>query len=182
MDKRLQLMIIGAASALLLQSAAFACGDKLVALGGGVPFERIHVARHPGKVILYLDVDSGLRAANADMRLDTALTRAGHRVLTVATPADLDRAMAQSGADLVVMDWAVEAKIKARLADNVRTLPILYGAAPQDVTRARAQDHCVVDASRRDGARLLLTIEQILEDQTKGFPVDCARAGGRGGT
>ena len=35
-----------------------ACGDKLVGLGGGVPFARIHPERYVGQILLFARLDS----------------------------------------------------------------------------------------------------------------------------
>ena len=42
-----------------LTTAAWACGDKLVALGGGVGFDRVMVSRNPGHIILMLEPSTG---------------------------------------------------------------------------------------------------------------------------
>jgi len=180
MTKKLPLTFTGAALGLLSLSAALACGDKLVALGGGVPFERMHVAQHPGRVILYLNPGSRLQTANADMRLARTLTLAGHKVSTVATPAELDRARQETGADLVLMGWADALQLNARLTDALPTLPVIYGANPDELAAAQSQKRCVVETSKRAGYQLVRTIEHIMEDHQKGLPVDCAKIGGQG--
>jgi len=180
MTRKLRVIITGAAFGLLSLSAALACGDKLVALGGGVPFERIHVARHTGQVILYLNPETRLRAANAEIRLDTALTRAGHTVRTVVTRADLDRALQEAHADLVLMDWADAMQLNARLTDKIPTLPVIYGGRPEEVAQAQSQNACVMEANNKNGSQLMRAIEHILEDHEKGLPVDCTKIGGRG--
>ena len=45
-----------------------ACGDKLLAIGGGVSFERVFSSRHPGNLILFVSPLSPLRAANDELR------------------------------------------------------------------------------------------------------------------
>ena len=180
MSKKLRLALSGGAFGLLALTAALACGDKLVALGGGVPFERIHVAQHPGNVILFLNPETRLRTANADIRLDTALKRAGHNVRTVATRADLDRALQEPQTNLVLMDWADALQLNAWLTDKIPTLPVLYGAGPDEVAQAVSQNRCVVETDKRKGTQLVRAVEHILADQEKGLAVDCAKIGGRG--
>ena len=53
----------------LLATAALACGDKLVAMGGGVGFERVMVSRNPGHIILMLEPSTGLATANEKFNL-----------------------------------------------------------------------------------------------------------------
>jgi hypothetical protein len=180
MTRKSRLAITGSALGLLALSAALACGDKLVALGGGVPFERIHVARHAGQVILYLNPETRLRAANSEIRLDVALTRAGHKVRTVSSRVDLERALQETHADLVLMDWADAMQLNARLTDKIPTLPVIYGGGPEEFAQAQSQNACVMETNKSKGGQLMRAIEHILEDHEKGLPVDCAKIGGRG--
>lgn len=180
MAKKLRLPVTVAALGCLSLSAAFACGEKLVALGGGLPFGRMHVAEHPGKVILYLNPGSRLQTANEDMRLARALTLAGHKVSTVATRAELDRARQETGADLVLMGWADALQLNARLTDALPTLPVIYGANVDELAAAQSQQRCVVETSKRGSYQLVRTIERIVEDHQKGLPADCAKIGGQG--
>ena len=55
--------VAAVAFAASLAGSAWACGDKLVALGGGVGFQRVVVSRNPGHIILMLEPASGLDAA-----------------------------------------------------------------------------------------------------------------------
>jgi hypothetical protein len=170
----------GVAVGFLLAPAALACGDKLVALGGGVPFNRIH-ERQSGNVILYLNPRTRFNAANADIRLDAALTRAGHKVRTVATRADLEHALRDAEADLVLMDWADAVELDARLSDKVPTLAVLYGAQEASA-QTETVDRCVFEADHRRSSRVVRAVDRIIDDHTNGRPVDCARIGGRGVT
>lgn len=180
MKRSLRLVSVGAISSVLIVSAAFACGDKLVALGGGVPFDRVHAPAHPGTVILYLNPATRLQVANSDLRLESALTRAGHTVRTVGTRADLDRAIQDSGADVVLMDWADATQMDARITDKVPTLPVRYESGTGDTSLAR--DRCVIDADKRRAIVLLRAVNSIVEDHEKGRQVDCEKIGGRGAT
>ena len=56
-------LVAATVCAISLASPASACGDKLVALGGGVGFERLMVSRNPGHIVLLLE-PGGLAAAN----------------------------------------------------------------------------------------------------------------------
>jgi hypothetical protein len=179
MDIRIKCIVGGAAAGLLLVSTAIACGDKLVALGGGVPFDRIH-ERRAGNVILYLNPQTRLNTANADIRLDAALTRAGHSVRTVATRRDLELALGEAEADVVLMDWADAAQLKAGISDRVPTLPVLYGGTPGELAHAEAGEQCVLEADRRRASQLLKAVDRIIEDHAKGRQLDCGRIGGRG--
>jgi hypothetical protein len=169
---------IGATSGLLLVSAALACGDKLVALGGGVPFDRIGKQLYPGSVILYLNPETSLNSAVADLRLDSALMRAGHSVRTVTSRSDLESALRAAKTDVVLMDLADAVELNARLTDEVPTLPVLYGARAGEP--AGAPDRCVLDADKKRAMKLFKAVNRIIEGREKGQPVDCVQIGGRG--
>ena len=179
MNKQVRRIVIVAAAGVLFVSAALACGDKLVALGGGVPFDRIHSA-HPGNVLLYLNPCSSLNTANNDLRLDRALTRAGHTVRTVATRNDLDRVMRDATADVVLMDWADAMQLNARLTDKLPTLPVRYGAGT--TAPAESHDGCFIEADKRRAVTLVRAVNSIMEGREKGLPVSCSKIGGRGAT
>jgi CheY-like chemotaxis protein len=170
---------VGATTSLLLVSAALACGDKLVALGGGVPFDRIGKQRYPGSVILFANPERRLNSAITDIRLDSALTRAGHTVRTVVSRADLERALNDAKIDIVLMDLADAVELNARLTDKVPTLPVLYGARADELPAA-ATDRCVLDTDKRRAMKLIKAVNQIIEGHEKGQPVLCAQIGGRG--
>jgi hypothetical protein len=151
--------------------AALACGDKLVALGGGMSFERVFSSRHPGKLILFLRPDSALRAANADLRIDAALERAGHNVRTVATRAELEQALRDASADLVVADWVDARELNTEVGGQVAILPVSAGSE----RRAAASSGCLVDASKRKGRQVVHAVEQVLTKHNKGLPSPCSQ-------
>jgi len=164
---------------MLSVSAALACGDKLVALGGGVPFDRIHAAR-PGSVILFLNPATKLERVNNDFALDRTLTRAGHTVRTVNTREDLKRALSEAETDVVLMDWADAIDLNARLTDKIPTLSVSYPSGSGDAARIDPQGGCVIDADKRRASKLVRAINEAIADRENGTALDCARLGGRG--
>jgi hypothetical protein len=179
MNKQVLRVAIVAAAGILFISAALACGDKLVTLGGGVPFDRIGKQRYPGSVILFANPERRLTSAITDIQLDSALTRAGHSVRTVSSRSDLESALRSAGTDVVLMDWADAVELNARLTDKVPTLPVSYGARAGE-SAAGAPDRCVLDADKGRAMRLIKAVNRIIEDREKGQPVTCAQIGGRG--
>jgi len=147
-----------------------ACGDKLVALGGGMSFQRVFSSRHPGKLILYMPADSALRAANKEMQIDASLTRAGHSVRSVSTRGELDDALRDAAADLVVTDWVDARAVNADLGGRVAVLPVLTGGEAAGSTRAG----CMVDAVKYRGRLVVRAVEQVLTTHSKGLPAACA--------
>jgi hypothetical protein len=177
MIKAFAVAAVAAATTVLSVSASQACGDKLVPLGGGIRFEQIHVSRHPGKIILFLNPASKLSAANDEFRLGAALEKAGHAVRSVGNRHELEVALQTSNADLVLMDWSDVLQLQAEFPSQAglpAILPILYRPTAEELLDARQQSSCVAPAAKRRGrATVVQSVEQILERRGKGLPVDC---------
>jgi hypothetical protein len=174
MSSPLRAVLLGIAVGVCAVPATYACGDKLVALGGGMSFERVFSSRHPGKLILFMRPDSALRAANSGLRLDTALERAGHSVRTVATRAELTQAMQDAATDLVVTDWVDARALNSEVGGRVAILPVRAGAEQLPTAGAG----CLVDASRHKGRQVVHAVEQVLTRHGKGLPSSCSQAAG----
>ena len=172
MTSALRSALIGLVLSGFSAQATEACGDKLVALGGGMSFERVFSSRHPGKLILFMRPDSALRAANSDLRIDAALTRAGHSVRTVATRAELDQALQEAAADLVVTDWVDAREINTEVGGHVAILPVRAGEDSAESVGANAG--CLVDAGKRQGRQVVHAVEQLLLKHGKGLPQGCS--------
>src|SRR5262245_7253096 len=98
--------------AFLCVADAYACGDKLVVLGGGVDFEHLKRSKHPGSIIVKASPNSALSASNAQTELVGSLETAGHKVRVVTSENELTDALKSSGADLILVD-AGEASVVA---------------------------------------------------------------------
>jgi hypothetical protein len=169
--------VVAAATSLAAASVALACGDKLVPLGGGIRFEQIHLSRHPGRIILFLNPASQLPTANHEFHLDTALQRAGHAVSTVTSREELEQAVQAGNPDLVVMDWSDVVQIHPGLQGEPGSppiLPVLYRPTAEQLLEAREHTSCVAPAAKRNGRQTVVqSVEQVLERRGKGLPVEC---------
>jgi len=180
--QRPRTFMAGAALGLLLPLVALACGDKLVVLGGGVPFERVKQSQHPGKLVLYAEPNSRLRVANDQLRLSTTLSRLGHTVVVVQSREELDRALKEGNADLVLMDWTDAVQMQSELASAPSTpsvLSVLYEPSATEVASAEEQLQCVAETSKRKDLNVMRTVEQMMETREKGLPADCPRVSDR---
>jgi len=167
---------VAAAVALLGAGAALACGDKLVVLGGGIPFEHVHTARHAGNVILFLNPSSRLPAANAEFGIDKSLARAGHTVRAVQTSSELRAALQTARADLVLMDWADARQLRSELA-GAPILPVTFSGSREDGAVAQLRAECAIEASKGHGRRFMRTIETLLENEGQALPASCSAFG-----
>lgn len=167
-------MVLGAAAVFATPSGA--CGDKLVALGGGVRFERVVVSRHPGRILMVLSPGSGLATANARYSLTSSLTLAGHTVVAIEDPTELGSTLTGEPVDLVLVD-ATEfrgiALHSASAGQAPTILPVVYqeGSSPQPETRPVPE--CSADAGKAKGRSLLRTIEKTLDLRSRGLPDAC---------
>src|SRR5579859_2530770 len=103
MQRVLSLLLLAAAAA---APETFACGDKFVAFGLGIRFERIYAAAHPGAILVYLQPGSTLaQPANRD-RLVGILRLVGHRPEIVSEPEELRAAVATGEFDIILTEPA----------------------------------------------------------------------------
>ena|SRR5688572_14974154 len=154
-------------------TASFACGDKLAMIGGGVSFERIAQAANPGSVVLLMAPDSPLYQADQQLRLADSLRRSGHTVRRVASEAELETALSQKAADVVIVYWTDAAQVNGRLASSAgapTVVPVVYREAPAQVTNVSQQSTCVADVEKRRGRQLTETVDRVLEQRKAGHP------------
>jgi hypothetical protein len=177
MIRQFAVAAVAAATSVVAAPLAQACGDKLVPLGGGIRFEQIHLSRHPGKIILFLNPTSQLPSANHEFHLDTALERAGHAVHTVASREELEQVLQTGNPDLVVVDWSDVVQLQSELAGEAGSppiLPVLYKPTAEQLLEAREHASCVAPAAKRNGRQTVVqSVEQLLERRGKGLPIEC---------
>jgi hypothetical protein len=154
-----------------MAGAAFACGDKLAMIGGGVSFERIAQTANPGSVVLLMAPDSPLYQADQQLRLADSLRRSGHTVRRVGSEAELESALSQKPADVVIVYWTDAAQVNERLASATRAptvVPVVYREAAAEVTNATRQSSCVADVEKRRGRQLAETVDRVLGQRKAG--------------
>jgi hypothetical protein len=178
--KTLQFLGLIAMSA--VATAAWACGDKLAMIGGGVSFERVSQTAHPGRVVLLIAPDSPFSQAETELKLTDSLRRTGHSVRRVASEAELETALHQEGADVVVVYWTDAGSVNDRLAASTSgaptVVPVVYHASASQLSDATAQSKCVAQVEKRRGRQLNETIDRAVEKRKSGQPLDCATARG----
>jgi len=172
---------LAAATACLFSLAepAWACGDKLVALGGGVGFERIMVSRNPGHIVLLLEPGSGLAAANDKFNLAASLSLAGHEVV-IAKSTDELRGKQNSAPDLIMVDASRASAVESSQAAGASApvvMPIEYFADGSTVPASYKSPSCVTTADGRKGSTVLKAVERTLKLRSRGQSVPCPSNG-----
>jgi hypothetical protein len=174
MYKQSMLVLCAAASTLLGASIAQACGDKLSVIGGGVSFDR--VSQHRGNVVMLVEPNSSLRAANDDLKLRQALEYAGNKVSTVETSAELTRVLDLGKTDVVLVSWGEAGRLQEQMVNRSRSptvLPVAYKTDPAELTAAGKQGACFARAEHRQDKQLVRTVGRVLEQREKNLPVVC---------
>ena len=172
-------LVAATVCAISLASPASACGDKLVALGGGVGFERLMVSRNPGHIVLLLEPGTGLTAANDKFNLAASLSLAGHEVF-IAKSADELRARNEAKApDLILVDASRAKQIEIQPGSGGAApviLPVAYMADGSAVAAAYQPASCVTVVDERKGAQVLKAVEHAMKLRTRGLPMPCEKS------
>jgi ABC-type amino acid transport substrate-binding protein len=99
--------------AALSGTAALACGDKLLAIGRGLRFQRADAA-HEANLVVY-SAGTQNSAALTSAKLQTTLRRAVHRLQLVQGGSELDQALKTGRVDVMLIDFTDIAEIRQRL-------------------------------------------------------------------
>jgi hypothetical protein len=161
-----------------LAGTAWACGDKLVALGGGVGFERVMVSRNPGHIVLLLEPASGLAAANEKFNFAASLSLAGHEVFIVRNADDLRSQREHKAPDLILVDAARAQQLQFQATAGgagPMIMPVVYPTEGGEAEVAEQQVGCVTVAGGRKGAQLLKAVEKALKLRSRGLPMTCEK-------
>ena len=165
-----------AGCAALAAGVALACGDKLVALGGGVGFERVIVSRNPAHIILMLEPSTGLSAANDKFNLAGSLSLAGHEVFIAKSAAELQTQRLAVDPDLILVDAlradALQPQPVAEKKDPV-ILPVAYASVAGDLPVKELEASCVAVIEGNKGTALLKAVERVLRLRSRGLAAPC---------
>lgn len=161
---------------LAITTAALACGDKLAAIGGGVRFERVYAARHPGRVGVFMPPQSPLREASRKQHMTEGLQRAGHQVVIIEDARELAEQLQPGRVDLLLVDLTDAREVSASLALAPRALLLQAdGKAGRAAAASRGLPaKCLAKLSPRTNAKLLRKVDDALGGMRRGTPANCA--------
>ena len=171
--------VVAVAFAASLSGSAWACGDKLVALGGGVGFQRVVVSRNPGHIILMLEPASGLDMANKRFNLVASLSLAGHEVFIAKNDDELRELRATGKPDLILVDAASTTQydvVGAASGAGPAIIPVTYSAEGVQLPVLMQQSGCgSVDVGSK-GSQLLKAVEGAMKLRSRGQPMPCNKS------
>jgi hypothetical protein len=165
--------------AISLASPASACGDKLVALGGGVGFERLMVSRNPGHIVLLLEPGTGLTAANDKFNLAASLSLAGHEVFIAKSVDELSARHDATAPDLVLVDASRAKQVEIKSGSSGAApviLPVAYMMDGGAVAAAYQPASCVTVVDDHKGAQVLKAVEHAMKLRVRGQPMPCEKS------
>jgi ABC-type amino acid transport substrate-binding protein len=148
---------------LLSGATAFACGDKLLAIGRGVRFQRIYAARQANLVIYSAGTqnDGALDTA----RLRTALKRRVRNLELVRGSSQLDQALKSGQVDVVLVYFADLAGIARQLQSAPSRpviLPVLTKSSKAEFAAAQDQYKFALKAAA-DEFEFLAAIDEAMK-------------------
>jgi ABC-type amino acid transport substrate-binding protein len=162
----MRILIAGAglaAIALLSGTAALACGDKLLAIGRGVRFQRAYAERQASLVIYSNGAQNG--ATLSSTGLQTTLKRAGHKLQIVQDGSQLDEALKSGKVDVVLVNFADLGGI-TRLLQSAPSkpviVPILFKPSKTELAAAQKEYKFALKASA-DEFQFLTAIDEAMK-------------------
>ena len=134
-----------------------ACGDKFLVISRGTRYQRARIAGRQAALLVYANPSSALGKALVSVPVEESLKKAGYRGASVANAADLERAIAQGGWDLVIADLTDSAGIRGRLAQSPTApmvLPIAYNPTGAELNQAKKEYQRVIKGQIKSQAFL----------------------------
>jgi hypothetical protein len=171
--------LLAVATLLIVAGAetASACGDKFVVFGRGVRFKTAYAAARPASVLLFLKSESSLSQIEREFKLQSTLKEVGHKPVIVESSDALEKAMRGKAYDIVLAAAGdVAAVEKARTAAGAKSsiIPALYKPTAEATKDAQRDYGCLFKVSKKNHD-LLLVIDEVMRDRSKGAKDRCAK-------
>ena len=148
-------------------TAALACGDKLLAIGRGLRFQRADAA-HEANLVVY-SAGTQNSAALSSTKLTTTLRRAVHSLQLVQGDSQLDEALKSGRVDVMLVDFTDIASITQHLqsaSSRPVILPILVKPSKAALAAAQKEYKFALRASA-DDFEYLMAIDQAMKLRLK---------------
>jgi len=170
-------VLAGLAVTLAAQAPAYACGDKLSMMGGGVGFEMLYPSLHPARVVVFVAPDSPLFATRSALR--KKLERAGHTVTLVDSPDALQKSLRTTEVDIVLTSLTDERSATPvnASASAPALLSVVYKPTAESFSATSARVTCTTRMDKARGSQVLDDIESVMSHKGTGLASDCAPAG-----
>jgi len=168
MRKPLDVVLVLVAG-VLISTAAFACGDKLILTIGNFRFRQMSAGPRSASILAYTPRNSPVGEVMKDLEQQSAGKRTGLTFRSFDDPAGLQEALRTHKYDLLLVD-AADADDLQRHAQSVPSKPVVVPVVPQSSKAAAAQAekkfHCVLTVPNSPG-RYLSAIDRAMEFKLK---------------
>jgi len=156
----------------LSQGIAAGCGDKFVLIGGAT---RVHRSKFPSRVLVYMNPNSRMPAAEKKFHVEATLNAAGHKAKLVESLTEVQSALESGKYDLVLADYADVPDLRRRcgsIAGKPAVLPLLYEPTAAELAAAEKEANCLVRPSNKS-SDLLTVIDETMKDRREGTAPNC---------
>lgn len=155
------------AIALLSGTGALACGDKLLAIGRGVRFQRVSAA-HEANLLIY-SAGTERSAVLGNNNVQTAIRRAVRKLQLIQDGSELDEALKSGRVDIVLVDFAELAGIMRQLqsaSSKPVIVPILVKPSKAELAAAQREYKFALKAST-DAFDYLIAIDEAMKSRIR---------------
>jgi hypothetical protein len=151
---------------------ASGCGDKFVLIGRGL---RVARSQFPSSILIFLNPNSRVPAAEKEFRLEATLRAAGHKPVVAESEAEVHKALSSGKFDLVLADVtdapALRKEASAASSKPV-VLPILYKPTAAELSAAEKAANGMVRPSNKS-RDLLLVVDETMKGRRAGIAAVC---------
>ena len=165
--RRMNGILILIAIALSGGISALACGDKLLAIGRGVRFQRASAA-HEANLLIY-SAGAERRAVLASNNLQSALRRAVRKLQLIQDGSGLDEALKSGRVDVVLVDFADLAGITRQLQSAPSKpviIPVLVKPSKAEFAAAQREYKFALKANA-DDFEYLTAIDEAMKSRIR---------------
>ncbi len=166
MKSKLRVVASVCAVFLLTGTAAQPCGDKLLVLGRGVRFQS---GTQSASILLYVHSGSASSAALGDLKFQSALRDAGHKLQVVGSREELDGALKNGKYDIILTDTSDAAALETATqsaASKPVILPVVSNGTKAEAAADEKRFGCVLKVPGRTG-HYLAAIDKAMELKSK---------------
>jgi len=167
--RRIPVLVLVVTALFVNIQSADACGDKLLALGRGVRFQRAYKAPHPANILVLWRVDPQHPNAGKDAQFRDLLTSVGHKVTMAYNPEETRKALDTQEFDVLLFELQDEIYVDSSLAAITKrpsALPIVYQPSKALMTSTHQKYRWVIKAPAQPG-QLLAAIDELMDQRTR---------------
>jgi hypothetical protein len=157
--------------------AGNACGDKLLALGRGIRFQRAYKAPHPANILVFWRIDPRQPNSGKDSEFRSLLSSVGHKVTMAYDEAELGKIAHSQRFDVVIFEIQDQSGVVSSIPSvnsKPSLLPLLLSPSKADMKAAEKKYRWAVRAPVKPG-KLLAAIDEAMDYRAKQGTVTLAQ-------